>query len=73
MTPMQKQAVLVCVICVLAALLTAGITTALLKRGKTPAAIEPAVSEPQSVDPTKTDRDLAGHYQVNNAPSPLLT
>ena len=42
MTPMQKQAVLVCVICVLAALLTAGITTALLKRGKTPAANEPA-------------------------------
>ena len=73
MTPMQKQAVLVCVICVLAALLTAGITTALLKRGKTPAANEPAVSEPQSVDPTKTDGDLAGHYQINNASSALLT
>ena len=67
MTPMQKQAVLVCVICVLAALLTAGITTALLKRGKTPAANEPAASEPQSGDPTKTDGDLAGHYQINNA------
>ena len=73
MTPMQKQAVLVCVICVLAALLTAGITTALLKRGKTPAANEPAVSEPQSADPTKTDGDLAGHYQINNASSALLT
>ena len=73
MTPMQKQAVLVFVICVLAALLTAGITTALLKRGKTPAANEPAVSEPQSVDPTKTDGDLAGHYQINNASSALLT
>ena len=73
MTPMQKQAVLVCVICVLAALLTAGITTALLKRGKTPAANEPAVSEPQSVDPTRTDGDLAGHYQINNASSALLT
>ena len=73
MTPMQKQAVLVCVICVLAALLTAGITTALLKRGKTPAANEPAVSEPQSGDPTKTDGDLAGHYQINNASSALLT
>ena len=73
MTPMQKQAVLVCVICVLAALLTAGITTALLKRGKTPAANEPAASEPQSVDPTKTDGDLAGHYQINNASSALLT
>ena len=73
MTPMQKQAVLVCVICVLAALLTAGITTALLKRGKTPAANEPAASEPQSVDPTRTDGDLAGHYQINNASSALLT
>lgn len=73
MTPMQKQAVLVCVICVLAALLTAGITTALLKRGKTPAANEPAASEPQAVDPTKTDGDLAGHYQINNASSALLT
>ena len=73
MTPMQKQAVLVCVICVLAALLTAGITTALLKRGKMPAANEPAASEPQSVDPTKTDGDLAGHYQINNASSALLT
>ena len=73
MTPMQKQAVLVCVICVLAALLTAGITTALLKRGKTPAANEPAVSEPQAADPTKTDGDLAGHYQINNASSALLT
>ena len=73
MTPMQKQAVLVCVICVLAALLTAGITTALLKRGKTPAANEPAVSEPQPADPTETGGDLADHYQINNASSALLT
>ena len=73
MTPMQKQAVLVCVICVLAAFLTAGITTALLKRGKTPAANEPAVSEPQPEDPTETGGDLAGHYQINNASSALLT
>ena len=73
MTPMQKQAVLVCVICVLAALLTAGITTALLKRGKTPAANEPAVSEPQPADQTETDGDLADHYQINNASSALLT
>ncbi len=34
MTPMQKQAALVCVICVLAALLTAGITTAPPQAGK---------------------------------------
>ena len=73
MTPMQKQAVLVCVICVLAALLTAGITTALLKRRKTPAANEPAVSEPQPEDPTETGGNLAGHYQINNASSALLT
>lgn len=73
MTSMQKQAALVCVICVLAALLTAGITTALLKRGKTPAANEPAVSEPQPEDPTETGGDLAGHYQINNASSALLT
>ena len=73
MTPMQKQAVLVCIVCALAALLTIGITLTMLKRGKTPAANEPAASEPQSVDPTKTDGDLAGHYQINNASSALLT
>ena len=35
---MQKQAVLVCSVCALAAILTIAITMTLLKRGKTPAA-----------------------------------
>ena len=34
MTPLQRQAVLVCVVCALAALLTIGITLTLLRRGK---------------------------------------
>lgn len=37
LTPMQKQAVLVCIVCALAALLTIGITLTLVKRGKNPA------------------------------------
>lgn len=36
LTPMQKQAVLVCIVCALAALLTIGITLTMLKRGKDP-------------------------------------
>ena len=36
LTPMQKQAVLVCIVCALAALLTIGITLTMLKRGKSP-------------------------------------
>lgn len=36
MTLMQKRAVLVCILCVLAVLLTFGITTALLKKAATP-------------------------------------
>ena len=35
-TPMQKQAVLFCAVCALAADLTIGITLTLLKRGKSP-------------------------------------
>ena len=38
LTPMQKQAVLVCIVCALAALLTIGITLTMLKRGKNPRA-----------------------------------
>ena len=34
MTSLQRQAVLVCVVCALAALLTVGITLTLLKRAK---------------------------------------
>ena len=42
---MQKQAVLVCSVCALAAILTIAITMTLLKRGKTPAA---PVEQPSS-------------------------
>ena len=67
MTPMQHRAVLVCILCVLAVLLTFGITTTLLKKE------EPAPSAPESVaDPTPGE-DLSGHYQIDNASTALLT
>ena len=46
MTPLQRQAVLVCVVCALAALLTIGITLTLLRRGKVDA---PNVPDADSV------------------------
>lgn len=64
---MQHRAVLVCILCVLAVLLTFGITTTLLKKEE-PA---PSVSEPVA-DPT-SGGDLSGHYQIDNASSALLT
>ena len=67
MTPMQHRAVLVCVLCVLAVLLTFGITTTLLKKEE-PA---PSVSE-SAADPTPGE-DLSGHYQIDNASTALLT
>ena len=67
MTPMQHRAVLVCILCVLAVLLTFGITTTLLKKEE-PA---PSVSEPMA-DPTP-GKDLSGHYQIDNASTALLT
>ena len=73
MTSMQRQAVLVCVICVLAALLTASITLTLLKRGKTPAANDPASTEEQVPTDPADGEDLAGHYQIDNTSSALLT
>ena len=67
MTPMQHRAVLVCILCVLAVLLTFGITTTLLKKE------EPAPSVPESMaDPTPGE-DLSGHYQIDNASTALLT
>lgn len=67
MTPMQHRAVLVCILCVLAVLLTFGITTTLLKKE------EPAPSVSESVaDPTSSE-DLSGHYQIDNASTALLT
>ncbi len=71
MTPMQKQAVLVCVICALAALLTIGITLTLLKKGKEPAA--PSVSESTADGTDPSGENLAGHYQINNTSAALLT
>lgn len=67
MTPMQHRAVLVCILCVLAVLLTFGITTTLLKKEE-PA---PSVSEPVAA-PT-SGGDLSGHYQIDNASTALLT
>ena len=68
MTPMQHRAVLVCILCVLAVLLTFGITTTLLKKGE-PA---PSVSEPAE-GPAAPGEDLSGHYQIDNASTALLT
>ena len=69
MTPMQHRAVLVCILCVLAVLLTFGITTTLLKKGGGESA--PSVSE-SAADPTPGE-DLSGHYQIDNASTALLT
>lgn len=67
MTPMQHRAVLVCVLCVLAVLLTFGITTTLLKRE------ESAPSVPESVADPTPGKDLSGHYQIDNTSAALLT
>lgn len=67
MTPMQHRAVLVCVLCVLAVLLTFGITTTLLKKeGSAP-------SVPESVADPTPGKDLSGHYQIDNTSAALLT
>ena len=65
---MQHRAVLVCIFCVLAVLLTFGITTTLLKKEE-PA---PSVSEPAE-GPAAPGGDLSGHYQIDNASTALLT
>lgn len=65
---MQHRAVLVCILCVLAVLLTFGITTTLLKKEE-PA---PSVSEPAE-GPAAPGGDLSGHYQIDNASTALLT
>lgn len=64
---MQHRAVLVCVLCVLAVLLTFGITTTLLKKE------EPAPSVSESVADPTSGGDLSGHYQIDNASTALLT
>lgn len=64
---MQHRAVLVCILCVLAVLLTFGITTILLKKE------EPAPSVPESVADPTSGGDLSGHYQIDDASTALLT
>ena len=66
MTPIQKQAVLVCAVCALAILITASVTYVLLatKGGSPSSSSVPQVEEPD---------DLATHYQVNTQSAALLT
>ena len=66
---MQHRAILVCILCVLAVLLTFGITTTLLKKGGE----EPAPSVSESVADPTSGGDLSGHYQIDNASTALLT
>ena len=69
LTPMQKQAVLVCAVCALAAVLTIGITLTLLKRGKTPSA---PVEQPSSEVLVPGEEDISDYYQINETSSALL-
>ena len=69
LTPMQKQAVLVCTVCALALLLTIGITLTLLKRGKTPAVPD---ETPGSQELVPGEENISDHYQINEASSALL-
>lgn len=66
---MQKQAVLVCTVCALAAVLTIGITLTLLKRGKNPSA---PVEQPSSEVLVPGEEDISDHYQINETSSALL-
>lgn len=73
LTPMQKQAVLVCIVCALAALLTIGITLTMLKRGKAPAE-QPGDSSIITPAPApEGEEDISDHYQINETSSALLT
>ena len=69
LTPMQKQAVLVCAVCALAAVLTIGITLTLLKRGKNPSA---PVEQPSSEVLVPGEEDISDHYQINETSNALL-
>lgn len=73
MTSLQRQAVLVCVVCALAALLTVGITLTLLKRGKPETPGTPADSVPTDTTGDGESTDLANYYQIDNTSSALLT
>ena len=64
LTPMQKQAVLVCIVCALAALLTIGITLTMLKRGKSPTE-QPGDSSIITPAPApEGEEDISDHYQT---------
>ncbi len=65
MSPIQKQAVLVCAVCALAILITASVTYVLLATKGTSA---PSSSAPQVEEPD----DLATHYQVDTQSAALL-
>ena len=69
LTPMQKQAVLVCSVCALAAILTIAITMTLLKRGKNPAA---PVEQPSSGVLVPGEEDISDHYQISETSAALL-
>lgn len=71
MSSLQKQAVLICVVCALAALLTAGITLTLLKKGK-PVPAEPDASESQTTDDGSGGENLSEHYQIDQGSAALL-
>ena len=73
LTPMQKQAVLVCIVCALAALLTIGITLTMLKRGKSTTE-QPGNSSIDTPAPApEGEEDISDHYQINKTSSALLT
>ena len=69
LTPMQKQAVLVCSVCALAAILTIAITMTLLKRGKNPAA---PGEQPSSEVLVPGEEDISDHYQISETSAALL-
>ena len=69
LTPMQKQAVLVCSVCALAAILTIAITMTLLKRGKTPAS---PGEQPSSEVLVPGEEDISDHYQISETSAALL-
>ena len=64
-SPIQKQAVLVCIICALAILITASVTSVLLTRSE-----ETPSSEPSS---QVVEDDLADHYQIDTTSTAILT
>ena len=69
MTPMQHRAVLVCILCVLAVLLTFGSPPPSSKKEE-PAPSALGACQDGTAAPGE---DLSGHYQIDNASTALLT